>query len=58
LNAKYLTILSFTGTEPSITARSILCSSRHPASCLQALLFSFVHFLYASNKLDNNDLAS
>ena len=32
--------------------------SRCPASCLQALLFSFVHFLYASSKLANNDLAS
>jgi len=30
---------------------------RRPASCLQALLFSFVHFLYASSKLVNNDLA-
>jgi len=31
--------------------------SRRPASCLQALLFSFVHSLYASSKLANNDLA-
>ena len=31
--------------------------SRHPASCLQALLFSFVHFLYAWSKLANNNLA-
>jgi len=27
-------------------------------SCLQALLFSFVHFLYASSKLANNNLKS
>ena len=64
LNAKHLTILSFTGSELSITARSMLFQiskkvkrSRPPASCLQALLFSFVHFLYASSKLANNDLA-
>jgi len=31
--------------------------SRRPASCLQALLFSFVHCLYVSSKLANNDLA-
>jgi len=50
LNAKHLTILSFTGTELSITARSMLFQiskkvkrSLPPASCLQALLFSFVH---------------
>ena len=31
--------------------------SRRPAPGLQALLFSFVNFLYASSKLANNDLA-
>jgi len=31
---------------------------RRPMSCLQALLFSFVHFLYASSKLANNNLKS
>jgi len=30
--------------------------SRRPTSCLQALLFSFIHFLYASSKLADNDL--